>query len=138
MNQSFELTLTIVSRSASLATHRLCFPSRLWWCGRVVKVQCFQCFRGVFSWVRIPSPEPLTTSQQSTQLSLQPRSVNEYSDATLRAQAVMLQTHISCVAAHIPTLHKQMKVACLLGCMLQPCGLQIGPAHSQLLRSSCF
>ena len=39
-------------------------------------------------WVRIPSLEPFTTSQQSTQLSTLPRSVNEYSEVTLRAQAL--------------------------------------------------
>ena len=35
--------------------------------------------------------ETLTTSEQSTQLSILPRSVNEYSELTLRVQA--LDTH---------------------------------------------
>ena len=35
-----------------------------------------------------PVVEPLTTSQQSTHLSILPRSVNEYSEVTLRAQAL--------------------------------------------------
>ena len=38
------------------------------------------------------------TSQQPAQLSILPRPVNEYSAVTLRAQAAMPQTHISCIA----------------------------------------
>ena len=51
----------------------------------------FQIMHGLLAWVQIPSLESLTTSQQSTQLSILPRSVNEYSEVTLRAQA--LDTH---------------------------------------------
>ena len=43
-----------------------------------------------------------TTSQQPTQPSILPRSVNEYSEVILRAQAVMPQAHISCIAAIYP------------------------------------
>ena len=43
---------------------------------------------GLLAWVRIPSLDPLATSQQSTQLLILPRSVNEYSEVTLRAQAL--------------------------------------------------
>ena len=61
---------------------------RMRWCGRVVKMQCCEPCE-VFC-------EPhrrnhFTTSQQSIQLSILPRSVNEYSEVTLRAQA--LDTH---------------------------------------------
>ena len=57
-----------------------------------------------------PSFEPLTTSQQSTQLSILPSSVSEYSEVTLRAQAVMLQAHISCMAAiYTPALTNKEK-----------------------------
>ena len=43
-----------------------------------------------------------TTSQQSTQLSILPRLVNEHSEVTLREQAEMPQVHISCIAAIFP------------------------------------
>ena len=51
----------------------------------------FRVMRSLLAWVRIPSLEPLSTSQQSTQLSILLRSVNEYSEVTLRTQA--LDTH---------------------------------------------
>ena len=74
--------------------------------------------RGVSNFVRhtrVGSNPVLTlqaTSQQPIQLSILPRSVNECSEVTLRAQAVVLQAHISCVAAS--SLRQQINVACLL------------------------
>ena len=41
--------------------------------------------------VRIPSSEPITTIQQPIQLSILPRSVNEYSEVDLTVQT--LDTH---------------------------------------------
>ena len=53
----------------------------------MVKAQCFEscgvCLRGFESRRRTK-----TTSQQPTQLSILSSSVNEYSEATLRAQAI--------------------------------------------------
>ena len=67
---------------------------------------------GIPVWVLIPSLTLQATSQQPIQLSILPRSVNECSEVTLRAQAVVLQAHISCVAAS--SLRQQINVACLL------------------------
>ena len=72
------------------------------WCGRVVKTQCFESCEFYSRGFESLSSEPLTTSQQSTQLSILPRLVNEYSEVTLRAQAVMPQAHISFIAATYP------------------------------------
>ena len=46
----------------------------------------------LLAWVRIPSLQPPTTSQQTTQLSILPKSVNKYSEVTLKAQGVVLQS----------------------------------------------
>ena len=43
--------------------------------------------------------ESLITSQQLTKMFILLRSVNDYSEVTLRAHAVMSQAHISCIAA---------------------------------------
>ena len=50
----------------------------------MVKPQCFELCEVYSRGFESPSSEPLTTSQQSTQLSILPRSVNEYSEVTLR------------------------------------------------------
>ena len=55
-----------------------------WWCGGVVKAQCFKSCGVYLRGFESPSSEPQTTSQQPTQRSILPRSVNEYSEVTLR------------------------------------------------------
>ena len=51
-----------------------------------------------------PAVEAINHIPKRTQLSILLRSVNEYSEVALKARAVMLQTHISKVPAHIPSL----------------------------------
>ena len=82
-------------------------------------MQCLESLWDLPAWVRIPSSELQTTSQQSTQMSILSRLVGEYTEASLRAQAVVPQAHISCIAAYIPYLRKQIDfLACLLACLL--------------------
>ena len=69
---------------------------------RVVKGAVFQILWGLAARVRIQSSELLPTSQQPTQLSILSRSVNESSEVTLMAQAIVPQAHISCIAATCP------------------------------------
>ena len=59
---------------------------------------------GLPAWARILSLALQTTDLRPTQLSILPRSVNEYSEATLRAQTVVPEALISRLAAHIPSL----------------------------------
>ena len=75
-----------------------------WWCGQVVKAQCFESCGVYLGWIEILLLTQQTTSQQPTQLSILPRLVNTYSEATLRPQAVALQAHISCIAVRILSL----------------------------------
>ena len=80
--------------------------------GPVVKAQCFESC-GVYSrGFESPSSGPLTTSQHPTQLSILPRSLNEFSEVILRAQAVMQQAHISCIAATYPACVNKLKLLC--------------------------
>ena len=77
----------------------------------------------LLAWVRIPRSQSLTTSQQPTQLSIPPRSINEYSKVTLRARALIPQAYISCIAAHIPAcIDKKInkKQRCLIYALLCP------------------
>ena len=48
-------------------------------------------------------------NQQTNQLSILPRLVNEYSEVTVRGQVVMPRTHVSWIAAYIPNQNRQMK-----------------------------
>ena len=50
-----------------------------------------------------PIAEPLITREQAAQLSILPRSVNEYSEVTLRAQVVIPQAQINRIPAHSPS-----------------------------------
>ena len=59
-----------------------------WWCGRVVKTQCYETCEVFCPWFEPHRRNNFTTSQQSTQLSILPRSVIEYSEVALRAQAL--------------------------------------------------
>ena len=82
------------------------------WCGGVVKVQCFESCEVYSRGFESPLLEPLTTSQQPTQLPILPRSVHEYSEVILRAQAVMPQAHISSIAATYPACVNKEKLLC--------------------------
>ena len=51
----------------------------------MVKTQCCEPCEVFYPWFEPHRRKHFTTSQQSTQLSILPRSVNEYSEVTLRA-----------------------------------------------------
>ena len=89
--------------------------------GHVDKEQCFQSC-GVYPRGLESCHWQQTISKQLTQLSVLPRSVNEYSEVTLRAQAIVPKTNISCLDANVPRLPlKQMLLhsGCLLVSLLR-------------------
>ena len=75
----------------------------------VFEAKLFLTLLGLLACVRIPLSEPLTTSRQPAQLSILPKSVNGYSEVTLRGQAVLMQAHVGCIAAHVPNLRLQIE-----------------------------
>ena len=89
----------------------------------MVKLQCFKSCKVYLHGFESPPSESLATSQQPTQLSIPLRSVNEYSEVVLRAQAVTLQAHISCIAATYTACVKK-KLLCFA--LLYKIGLQEG------------
>ena len=61
------------------------------------------------------NPVLRTTNRKPTQLSILPKSVNEYSEATLRAQAVMLQAHTRWQPIHPACVHHHHNSAGIAG-----------------------